>query len=550
MNLATIGLSALNASQKKLSVAAHNINNANTEGYNRQVVLTSTAGATATGSGYYGRGVVVDTVTRAYNDFLSRQLLSSQSRGEALTTYGSQIAQVNNLLADRTVGISPAIQNFFDAVQAMASSPADPAARQDVISRSETLAAQFNSVNQFLNERREDVNLQVKTLTSQINSYAERIAVLNQEITVAQATSGHAPNDLLDQRDLEIAELNKLVDVKVLNQDGQTTITIGNGQLLVSGTATFKVQAKNAADNPRNLTLYIEVPAGASGRVAEVPLNEASVTGGMMGGLLTYRRESLDPTQQQLGQLAAGMALSVNEVLVQGTDLHGNPGQPLFNIGQPEVFGRVGNTGNSTLSASYNLNGASQLKASDYKVEFDGSSYTVTRLSDKTQVFYGANLDGAQFDGMTIAFSGTPNAGDSWTILPTSQAASRMQTMITAPDELAAASAGGGSANGENALKLAALQTSKILSGGSMSFNESFSQIVNRVGVQSQQNTAQSKAQAALIQQNYDAQQAVSGVNLNEEYINIDRYMEQFAAASRLIEVSASLFDTLLSIKA
>jgi flagellar hook-associated protein 1 FlgK len=82
-----------------------------------------------------------------------------------------------------------------------------------------------------------------------------------------------------------------------------------------------------------------------------------------------------------------------------------------------------------------------------------------------------------------------------------------------------------------------------------MSFNESYSQIVNRVGVQSQQNIAESKAQTALINQNYDAQQAVSGVNLNEEYANLDRYMEQFAAASKLIEVSASMFDTLLSIR-
>jgi flagellar hook-associated protein 1 FlgK len=72
---------------------------------------------------------------------------------------------------------------------------------------------------------------------------------------------------------------------------------------------------------------------------------------------------------------------------------------------------------------------------------------------------------------------------------------------------------------------------------------------VNKVGVMTQQNATAAKAQATLIQQNFSAQQAVSGVNLNEEYVNLDRYQEQFRAASRLIDVSSTLFDTLLGLR-
>ncbi len=82
-----------------------------------------------------------------------------------------------------------------------------------------------------------------------------------------------------------------------------------------------------------------------------------------------------------------------------------------------------------------------------------------------------------------------------------------------------------------------------------MSLNESFSQIVNKIAVQTQQNGTAAKAQATLIQQNFSAQQAVSGVNLDEEYVNLTRFQEQYSAAARLIEVSSTLFNTLIGIR-
>src|SRR3546814_765323 len=111
------------------------------------------------------------------------------------------------------------------------------------------------------------------------------------------------------------------------------------------------------------------------------------------------------------------------------------------------------------------------------------------------------------------------------------------------------ATPGSGTSNGDVGLELAGLQTAKVLGNGSMSLNEAFSQIVNHVGVMTQQNSTSAKAQATLIQQNYAAQQAVSGVNLNEEYVRLDQYQEQFRAASKLIDVSSSLFDTLLGLR-
>src|SRR5690606_26272120 len=108
MNLYNLGLTGLNAAQARLTTTGHNITNADTDGYNRQSVLVSTAGGTGTTAGFFGRGVIVDSVRRSYDGFLYRQMVSAQSDGASMVAYGSQISQLNNLLADRTVGISPA----------------------------------------------------------------------------------------------------------------------------------------------------------------------------------------------------------------------------------------------------------------------------------------------------------------------------------------------------------------------------------------------------------------------------------------------------------
>jgi flagellar hook-associated protein 1 FlgK len=185
-------------------------------------------------------------------------------------------------------------------------------------------------------------------------------------------------------------------------------------------------------------------------------------------------------------------------------------------------------------------------------VKYDGTNYSVFSLPDGKQVgASSATLDTLPTDagvpGLKLTVSGTPQAGDSWLVQPTRTTADDLKLEITDPAKIAAADTNGGSANGVNALALAQLQTSKVFGGGTMSLNEGYSQIVNQVAVATQQNAASAKAQNTLIQQNYAAQQAVSGVNLNEEYVNLDNYQQQFQAASRLIDVSSKLFDTLLT---
>ncbi|MGG4603256.1 flagellar hook-associated protein FlgK [Paenalcaligenes sp. Me131] len=558
MNLSRLGLSALQNAQQNLQITGHNISNSKVEGYNRQTVLSQTAGAQNIGAGYVGRGVQAVTVQRAYDSFVWNQLVQSQSAGASLITYGNEIAQVNNLFGDRTVGISPAIQNFFDAMNAVASSPSDPDARQELLGRAQSLVTQFNDAQSSLKAQRENINTQVRTTVAQVNSYVERIHDMNQQITAAKAaTPDHSPNDLLDQREQLVMELNQLVDVKVIEQDGVFNLTLSNGQVLLGGSQVFPLQAQTSNSDPSKVVVAYTA-AFEDGVGKTVQLQDSNFKGGQLGGLLRYRSESLDATQNYLGRLAVGISSAINAVHAEGFDLSGEAGGEFFRVelGKPIPSNKSGVSPAPDLNIS--LADANKLTGSDYQIEFRNGEYSVKTLPNgPVKVLTPAEAEnGFEIDGVTFKFDGAASAvdGDSWLVQPTRDAAARLELVLDDPAKVAAAGKDKdgnplGSANGDIALKLAELQETRTLGNGSLSFNEAYGQLVNKVAVQAQQNATAAKAQANLIQQNYASQQRISGVNEDEEVLNLDKFLQQYRAASRMIEVSSNMFDTLLGLR-
>jgi flagellar hook-associated protein 1 FlgK len=523
MNLANLGLSGLAVAQGRLQATGHNINNAATEGYSRQSLIVATAGAGATSAGFIGHGVQSVTVQRAYDGFLFRQLTQAQTAQAAITAYGAEISQINNQLADRTAGITPALQKFFDAMHAVASVPADSAARQELLGRAASLVGQINDTHGFMVSQRDNINNQIRTAVTQVNSYAERIRDLNMRIVSARAAApGHEPNDLLDQRNL----------------------TVGKGQILLAGDTVFPLRAQPSAMEPSRVGVAYTVP-GNAGETAEMPFSEGVLQGGALGGLLAYRSQALDAVQNDLGRLAIGLALAFNALHREGQGLDGSSGEDFFSVPDATVLASPDNEGAPGLAVR--IQDANLLTAQDYRVERGEAGFRVVSVpAGAVSVFEG---DEGVLDGLVFAMDDTAAAGDAWLVQPARSAAGYLKLALNDPARVAAASPDAGSANGDVALALAQLQTARLLDNGAMSLNEAYSQIVNKVGVLTQQNATQARAQATLAQRNSAALQAVSGVNLNEEYVNLMRAQEMFMAASRLIDVSGMLFDTLLGLR-
>ncbi|PKO64953.1 MAG: flagellar hook-associated protein FlgK, partial [Betaproteobacteria bacterium HGW-Betaproteobacteria-17] len=235
-SILSIGQSALAAAQAGLSTTGHNIANAATPGYSRQIVVQGAAQPQSYGFGFMGQGTEISTVKRIYSEFLGAQVNTAQSTKSALDSYSTQIKRIDNMLGDPASGMSPALQGFFSGMQEMASNPSSIPSRQAALSSAETLASRFQSMAGRLQEIEQGVNSQVTSSVNVINSYAQQIAKLNDAISLAQGASGKPPNDLLDQRDQLVLDLNKEIKATVVKQsDGGYNIFIGSGQPLVVG---------------------------------------------------------------------------------------------------------------------------------------------------------------------------------------------------------------------------------------------------------------------------------------------------------------------------
>ena len=368
-NILGIGKSALAAAQSGLSTAGHNIANAATPGFNRQVVVQGASLPQNFGFGFLGQGTEISTVKRIYSDFLGLQVQSSQTTKSGLDSYYSQIKQIDNMLADPTSGLSPSLQRFFGGVQELASNPAEIPSRQAALSSGEALSSSFQNLSGRLNEIEQGVNSQVQSTVGVINAYAQQLSQINDAIGRTQRATGQPANDLLDQRDQLVMDLNKEIKATVVKQgDGDYSVFIGNGQPLVVGVTAFQLSSVASLSNPEKTEVAYTTANGSL-----VRLGETSLVGGKLGGLIEFRNKTLEPAQNALGRVALGLASTFNTQHRLGFDLNGVAGGDFFSVPPPAVGAHAANTGNATITAS--ISNVNALTISDYRLQYDGTNY-------------------------------------------------------------------------------------------------------------------------------------------------------------------------------
>jgi len=432
------GVSALNSAQMGLSTAEHNIANVSTPGFTRQQTVQAARQPHFTGSGYIGQGVDVNTVKRVYSEFLDKQILQEKGLSAQLDSHYAQIKQIDNMLADPNSGMAPAIQEFFSAVNNVANSPESQPARQALINNGNSLASRFQSINQRMIDLNNGVNSQVTNSVTNINSYAKQISTLNQNIVLASAAgNGQPPNDMLDQRDQLVSQLNQEIKASVVKQsDGSFNVFVGNGQSLVVGAKAFSMKAILSPSDASKVDIaYVN----HDGSITSIQQN--SLHGGTLGGLLAFRDTTLTKTQNALGRVAMGIAGTFNEQHKVGQDMNGDLGVDFFNKTLPLVINNTSNKGNGMLTASVAVtDDYSALTGSDYELKYDGgSSYTLLRLSDNKISIFKDGLPKFPVDGLTLQMNGNAVAGDKFKIRPTVNGAMNMAVAIDDPAKIAAA---------------------------------------------------------------------------------------------------------------
>jgi flagellar hook-associated protein 1 FlgK len=653
MSILSIAQTGLAAAQLGLATTANNISNASTPGYNREEIIQSEGLGQNTGSGFIGSGTEVQTVQRIYNAFLATQQNVAQSSYSNLNTAYTQISQIDNMFAGSTSGLSTAVQGFFNSVQTATANPSAASSRESVLTSAQTLASQFQSTTAQLNTLGQGVNSQITSTVQSINGYATQIASLNQAIQTAEAsTAGQPPNDLLDERDQAVSSLSQLVGVTVVPQGSTYTISIGTGQPLVVGSQAYQLTTLQSPTDANQLEVGYQTGANNT----EIP--ESSLTGGSLGGLLQFRSQALIPAENAVGQMAIGLASTVNAQQELGQDQSGSPGVAMFSAGSPVSTASTANTG--TLQVTTSIVDPSALTTSNYSLGFDGTNYNLTNLSTGAVVYSNPTFPPATpVDGLNFTTNGgTPAAGDNFLIQPTVAGASGFSLALTNTSQIAMAApivtnapdtntgtglitagvvnsvplgtvpqptpplygsatsyypnltdsvnitfngapnAGtynitdntpGGSppvtdatyapdgnisyngwtvqisgtpaagdtftvgpnlnaaGDSRNGLLVAGLQTADTLDGGTTSIQGAYSQLVSAVGNQTAELQATSTAANTELTNATNAQQSVSGVNLDEEASNLIQFQQAYQAAAQVMSTASTLFTSLIT---
>ncbi|MHB8745782.1 MAG: flagellar hook-associated protein FlgK [Gammaproteobacteria bacterium] len=426
-----IGVTALLAFQRSLATTGHNIANVNTAGYNRQTVDLSANTPQFASNGFVGTGVQITGVNRIYSEFISNQVLGNNTAASRLSSYSQLTSQVDNLLANANTGLSAGLQNFFGATHDVANDPTSTPGRQTMLSQGQSLVDRFHSLDASLNDLSTGVTTQLNNEVTTINSLAQAIAKVNNDIVVATGMAGgQPPNDLLDKRDNLIQQLTQHVGVTVTRQDnGAKNIFIGNGQNLVAGNQAASLSISNNQYDPTQAEITLNTGSGSA-------VVSNSLSGGTIGGLLDFRDQVLNPTHNQLGRIAIGLAQTFNAQQRAGMALNGQLGQDFFTPPATRVLSSTNNTGSATVSAQ--ISNVSALTADDYLLQYDGANYKLTNLTSSTTQTLGA-AGPFTVAGVTINPTGAANAGDRFLIQPTRTAAGSLQTALTDPRQIAAA---------------------------------------------------------------------------------------------------------------
>ena len=544
-------MSGLSAAQAALNTASNNISSYNVAGYTRQTTIMAQANSTLGAGGWVGNGVYVSGVQREYDSFITNQLRAAQNQSSGLTTRYEQMSKIDNLLSSKTSSISTSMQGFFTSLQTLVSNAEDPAARQALIGKADGLVNQFRTTDQYLRDQDKQVNTAIKASVDQINNYSKQIASLNDQISrLTGVGAGASPNDLLDQRDQLVSDLNKLVGVEVSVQDGGTyNVTMANGYSLVQGSNARQLAAvPSSADPTRTTVAYVD---GVAGNV-EIP--EKLIDTGSLGGLMTFRSQELDQTRNTLGQLALAFADAFNTQHKEGFDANGDAGKDFFAIGGPSVLSNTKNTGTGSLTAK--VTDSSAVQATDYNITFDGTGWQVTRLADNTS--FKATVTGGKmsFDGLEITVGAGAKANDSFTVKPVGNVIVDMKVAVTDESKIAMAEVSKndidpdkdkGKSDNRNGQKLLDLQTKATV--GNKTFNDAYATLVSDVGNKTATLKTSATTQNNVVTQLSNQQQSISGVNLDEEYGNLQRYQQYYLANAQVLQTANSLFDALLNIR-
>ena len=357
-----IGKRGVQAHQTALHTIGHNVNNMNTPGYSRQRVefvpfqpIFMPALNRAETPGQIGQGVVVEKIERIRDQLLDRRIIMNASGEGYWGVRQSYLTEMEKLYME--VGensIRSKMDKFWDGWEELAQFPADLEHRAVVVNRGKTLIDGINMHYNGLSTLQKMADEDIEKNISRVNDLSRQIAALNGDIQRIKG-QGDNPNDLMDQRDLRVDELSKLIDVTVVQKDPDEFMVHTSGHVLVQGQIPRQFELRKDMDAESFAYAYWK-DTGA----------QMNFTKGMVGSLFELRDVTIEEEIQNLDNMTMNFTDLVNEVHRSAHGANGRTGVDFFSE-YPYVTNVNGNydrSGDGVFDSTYvyRINGQNRLE--------------------------------------------------------------------------------------------------------------------------------------------------------------------------------------------
>lgn len=477
---------ALESQQVALNITGHNIANANTQGYTRQIAnLTSTTPDSIPIAGRnlsLGTGVTLDTITRARDAFVDRQFRSETSKQQYWGAKQDSLTKVEDIINEPSDNsLSNDMNQFWVAWSELSKDPQNAGARSVVKERTLTLTDSLHSISTQISDRQNDLDSQVNVQISQINVYANQIKDLNDQIKRAEV-SGDNPNDLRDSRDNLVDELSKIVNVRVTEtpdpkftdrQVNSYRVDIGDPpQTLVDDGVVSELEGVTTSTGlGGNGITAVQWKDSDNNHSVGDPLVLGQNLGTLQANIET-RDTFLTALQGKYDTLAEGIVTAVNE-------LH-----------------QTGTTGTGTTNISF----------------FDSTKLTASTIS----------LDTSIAGDINNIVTGVGTSGDG-------SIASAISSLST----------------GWSALLAASQVANKTTYGTSL--GDYYGATVAQLGVDVQQANRMKSGEDVLLTNVTNQRESNSGVSLDEEMTNLVKFQKSYSAAARMVTMMDDMLSTIMN---
>ena len=558
-----IGRSGLLTAQTAIELAGNNLANVATRGYSRQELVLSPAGVNEVSTGnFIGRGVQLQQIVRRTDEALISRIrgaIADQSGSIIRQEFVGQIEALQNELTG--IDLSSHLNDFFNAYGDLSNQPLDSSLRSLVIQRGETLVDFVKDLRSGLSDLREQLDNRIRNTTSATNEVLTQIEALNRQITQTEGGAGGA-HGLRDQRDQLLGELSKYLDISVSEQNsGVVDIYVGSTPIMLNGRS-------------RGVEVQIESVNGVLEHNVVVSADNTSLKAGSgeLGSLIELRENVIDQTVRTLDTFAGQLIHQINKVHSSGQG----------SIGHTSVTGTM-----QVLDSTVALNDSDSGIA--FLPQHGSFQIHVTQKSTGQRVTTTINVD---LDGINAATDTTLNsltadldAVDNISALVT--AAGKLQLNsdsadfeISFSDDSSGAlaslgintfftghnsfniginpllksnvghlAAGQGHIPGDNrnAIALSDLRETRFNDLGGLSLLDMWSRHVEGVGIELDKANRQVEADS-VVRDSLEAQhQNVSGVNADEEAINLLSFQRVFQASAKFLTIVDEMFDVILN---